>query len=334
MKKFLTRALAFLLVQAVMAACVIGYGTPHNSNHYLGTMQDKIERLEACDGSRVVVLGGSNVAFGIHSEVLQDKTEMEAVNLGLHVSLGLPFFLECYRQHSHSGDIVVLCPEYHLLATEEHQNGDATIISDLLEQWPAAKQYFGGPEHTSWKEFLDHEGLWIAHQWVRRAFRRIRNKDTSGKIYYRSSFNEFGDMVAHHGRESVPLMPTGEVPPITPECIESTVSLLNDFADECEKRGVTVYLSYPPLLDSLYAESRASITQVHEMLQDRVRIPLLNSPDKFALPEEDFFDTAYHLTEQAGERRTQYIASAIRQRQVNSSEFLIAKRRDSKSRTE
>lgn len=312
-RQFIRRACAFLVLQVLVAAIVIRFGSPEHSNHYLGAIQDKIARLKQCEGRRLVVLGGSNVAFGIHSPVMQESLGLQTVNLGLHVSLGLTFPMECYLQHSHPGDIVILCPEYHLLTSDQHQQGDPTTIDQMLEQWPDARRYLEGMDKTTWKQFLDHEALWIAHQWVGRAFRNVRARDRSDKVYSRSSFNEFGDVIVHHGREADQLMPMSPVPESTPELIEQTVAVLNQFYQACREKGVTVYLSYPPFSETCYRESKDAIEQVHLALAERIEIPILNTPDAFVFDERCFFDSAYHLNQETGAARTRAIAEAVGQ---------------------
>ncbi len=195
MIRFLSRLAAFLSLQLLVAAVVIWQGSPQDSNHYLSALQDKIQRLEQCPGNRLLVVGGSNVAFGIHSQRLQESTGLETVNLGLHVSLGLDFALQCAERHCRGGDIVVLSPEYELLVSDLQQ-GDPITINQLLAQWPEAADYTDQQRDFSWKRFLDHDALWQTHEWVSRAYARITRREKEGRIYERSSFNECGDVVA------------------------------------------------------------------------------------------------------------------------------------------
>jgi hypothetical protein len=301
------------MLQLVVAAIVMRCGSPQHSNHYFGALHDKLARLDQSEGKRLVLLGGSNVAFGIQSPVMQQSLGMETVNLGLHVALGLHFPLECYLQHARPGDVVLLCPEYHLLTSEEHQRGDAMTIHKLLEQCPDARRYFPGTQQQEWKRFLDHDALWIAHQWVGRAIRMLRARDRHDKVYARSSFNQHGDVVAHHGRESGNLMPMAPVPEPTPELVDQTVAILNEFYWSCREKGVTVYFSYPPYAQPCFEESEKEIQQIHLALLERVEMPILNQPETFVYQERCFFDSGYHLNQEVGAARTRAIASAIQQ---------------------
>lgn len=312
--RFLSRLAAFLSLQMLVAAVVIWQGSPQDSNHYLSALQDKIERLEQRPGNRLLVVGGSNVAFGIHSQRLQESTGLETVNLGLHASLGLEFALECARRHCHAGDIVLLSPEYELLISDVQQ-GDPITINQLLAQWPEAAWYIGQERGTSWKRFLDHDALWQTHEWVSRAYARITRRKKQGRIYERSSFNECGDVVAHYDRPTPAAIGTGPLAKIDPKRLEQAIEILKQFSRECADRGVAVYLSYPPMPEEKYAASIDVIRQVTRTLETELEIPVLHAPDKFVFPLDDFFDSSYHLTRAAGERRSRDIGDAVQRHQ-------------------
>jgi hypothetical protein len=123
------------------------------------------------------------------------------------------------------------------------------------------------------------------------------------------------------------MMPLGPVPEATPECFETTVAILNRFNDDCKRLGVSVYFSYPPLMESLYADSQGAIEQLHQSLRDRIEIPLLNHPSEFAYPRDRFYDTGYHLTQEASEARTRFIAAAIADSEFGRPVASVAERR-------
>jgi hypothetical protein len=311
MIRFLGRMTAFLSLQMLVAAAVIWQGSPQDSNHYLSTLQDKILRLEQCPSNRLLVVGGSNVAFGIHSERIQESTGIETVNLGLHAALGLDFTLECVRQHCRAGDVVVLTPEYELLISDL-QLGEEITINQMLAQWPEAVRYMDQTRDTSWKRFLDHDALWQSHEWVSRAYARITHRTKEGRIYERSSFNEYGDVVAHYGRPTPAAIDTSRLEEIDPEWLEQAIEILNQFSQECSDQGVAVYLTYPPVPAEKYAASIDVIRQIRQTLETELKIPVLHAPDEFVFPLDNFFDSSYHLTQAAGEQRSQAIGDAVK----------------------
>jgi hypothetical protein len=310
LSRFVVRATCFVSLQLILGAIVLFYGSASDSNHYLLALHDKLARLETCQGNRLVVLGGSNVAFGIHSQELQRATGMETVNLGLHMSLGLHLPIECVRQHGRCGDVVILMPEYQLL-TSHIQEGDPVTIRQLLEQWPQATRYFDQDRYASWKQFLDHDALWKAHQCFKRAWHKMTGRDLNQGIYRRSSFNQYGDMVAHYGRDAGSISQNEPLPHVNQQCLDEAVELLNAFSRECEERGITVYFSYPPIPESRFVSSASVVKEIHRELQSRLEMPLLNRPEEFVFSSDNFYDTSYHLNETGGEHRTRAVAEAL-----------------------
>jgi hypothetical protein len=72
----------------------------------------KHTRLTTLPSPRIVLIGGSNLAFGINSEILRSRTGCEVVNMGFNGYLGIRFMLAEARPHIRPGDIVVVAFEY------------------------------------------------------------------------------------------------------------------------------------------------------------------------------------------------------------------------------
>src|SRR5438270_3278585 len=70
MKGFLLKICSFLLLQAVIFAFFWNPSFPHEDN-YLAATIDKHHRLNTTRAPRIILVGGSNLAFGIKSEPLE-----------------------------------------------------------------------------------------------------------------------------------------------------------------------------------------------------------------------------------------------------------------------
>ena len=55
---------------------------------------DKHAHADSIKAGKIILAGGSNLAFGIDSKQLEETLGMPVVNLGLHAGLGLHFILE------------------------------------------------------------------------------------------------------------------------------------------------------------------------------------------------------------------------------------------------
>lgn len=100
-------ALGFLVVVTVVLLGEAG----HPRDDYLASITSKHRRLDALGSPKLVVIGGSNVAFGIDSRTLQVNIGIPVVNMGLAAGVGLPFMLREVEDRISSRDIVLLAPE-------------------------------------------------------------------------------------------------------------------------------------------------------------------------------------------------------------------------------
>ncbi|MCH1494140.1 MAG: hypothetical protein L7U72_02830 [Rubripirellula sp.] len=308
---FVLRVMAFLVLQLGIGLVIHQHSSTEDSNHYLAVMRDKIRRIQRTPGERVIILGGSNTVFGMHSPVIEANLERPVVNLGLHISLGLEFPMRCYLPHARRGDIVVLCPEYHVLSDESQLAGDPVVTNQLIEQWPKAKKYLPAKGDDNWKNFLDHDSVLLMHQWVHRSIKMIRGRDQVDKVYRRSSFNEHGDLVAHYGKPSPDLLPMAGLQVPDDHTLNKAIETLNQFASQCRDRGVVVYFAYPPFARSTYDQSLAAIEKIQHYITKDCAIPTLNHPADNVHDDKCFFDSSYHLQAEAGQDQTTQIADAI-----------------------
>ena len=314
MKPFLVRLSLFAAIQLLIACFVIWRGNPRDENHFYLAMRDKVQRMDQTAGPRLLLVGGSNVAFGINSEALA-KREHTPINLGLNAGLGLDFYLKIIEERIRQGDIIVLIPEYELLSAAPSpslQQSFAGICPDLAE-------YLDLPsEHKSWKHQMDHEALTTFHAWVHKAFQS--RKESRCGVYYRKAFNEFGDMVAHRNLSRQADISDSAVE-FDPEVVRASLARLNAFAKFCREQGAEVYYSYPPMPQERFAKSQAALTQFRELLDQELQVAQIDEPSDHVYPSDQFFDTNYHLRGQAVTDRTVHL-------RVSVESYRLAKNRD------
>jgi hypothetical protein len=112
MKRFLKMAALFIAV-LMLALVALAIALPYNRNGFLREQAVKM-RMLSCHGRKaaVVLLGGSNVAFGYDSELISDSMNMPVINAGLHASAGLKYIIDDCFPRLRTGDILVFSPEY------------------------------------------------------------------------------------------------------------------------------------------------------------------------------------------------------------------------------
>jgi hypothetical protein len=316
----------FLINLALFAVVVLGsiqfFGTVKANNtqeksDYMGAIIDKHKRLESLPGRRILLAGGSSVAFGTDSKAIEERFHLPVVNLAMHAGLGLEFILNEVKQASRKGDIVLLTTEYYLA------NEDDALKLSTAELYPSALGYFSHSLLLPIKIYYTNRLAEMRENALKvpglASFFNVAmvapQPPVKGlPVYARRSFNERGDAVGHLDKPapkhkfSVYTMPAYHY--------YEGIEPLNEFYKDCQQKGVQVYYFFPVLAQSKYLENKESLTHYYSDFSKAVAIPMLNTPTSVVLPDSLFFDTVYHLTKDGREIRTNQIISALEKRDV------------------
>jgi len=317
MKRYLVKLLAFLAIQAVIAA-VLWREIPAESDHYLATLADKHQALLHQPGPRLLILGGSSTAFGISSPEFKQRLPLTPINMGMHAAAGLEFMLRHAECHVKPGDVVLLCPEFQLLV-DSRMNPTPEIAQEMLREWPTAADYL--PSETlalcvsnevppTWKEYCDRAAIQDLQQRLRLGRSGLIKKYAPSWAlrfrYLRSGFNEFGDMVGHYDREPRPF----HIPPpsmVNAGCVRAVAARINRFAETCQGKHAQVYFAYAPLLKG----TQANADQLHHVLFEELRIPILHHPAECEFTAEKFFDSTLHMAKEGAQERSRFLADRL-----------------------
>ena len=336
MQTFLTRLTIFLAIQFVIAACLYLNSLNKSQLGFMAVIDDKLQMLEERDQPHLILIGGSNILFGIDSEQLQEQIGMPTINAGLHAGLGLLLFLDIAETYAQPGDVIVLIPEYPLLSSRLYPTDECSqeLIRQSREGW---KHLVRNPGF-SLKEFVDDRGLpEIAFQLqsgmkYHSLEREIRDRDENSQpgVYSRLNFNEKGDFIGHHGQPQAETLRSIERRYyFFPSIYAKTTAAINECAAAVEAKGAKLFFAYSPIPEVVFDRSKNSIEQAHLYLTEQLDIPILHGPREVLYPESCFYDTSCHLNETTKRNRTSIIAQSL-QRQfmvLSKSDNLRTKRR-------
>jgi len=275
------------------------------TSDYMAAIIDKHAMLERAEGPRVLLVGGSNLAFGVDSRAIAEATGRPVINLGLHAGLGLSFMLNELRAVMRAGDVVLICPEYFLEA-----DGDDALIRATIRSFPPAAAYYRQGPIEGLEHFL------LGRQ---RLFKRLITGDEPERItllntvYARSGFNAQGDMIAHLGRvDHVDLSGTE---PLEYRYWEG-IGAINDLGREAAERGVQVLCTFPCYPASVYQKDSIAIGLLGADLERDLDVRVAGRPQEMVLPDSLFFDTVYHLTAEGRDQRTRALIALLIPRMV------------------
>lgn len=308
----------FLLTVAIsISGILIGqYDTKAADDNYLAAVLEKDRLIRNTQSPKIILVGGSNLAFGIDSKMMQDSLGLSVVNMGLYAKLGLRYMLAQVRPYIHQGDVVVVVPEYDQFYGD-FANGDNTLNTALLYAPPDRI-----PDFIRSYSIVDVV-LRPRVENARRAFLQALAASVGRKaeffppdtnpVYNRHSFNQYGDVVSHKDRKG--LNPDSiYVKPLPPmrDFNRKTLDDLNAIEDKARDVKAHAYFMFPSYIDRSYAINVAAIDSLSKKLRGGMSIPIVGTPRDFIYPKQDFFDTRYHLTWDTRPARTEKMIQLLR----------------------
>jgi hypothetical protein len=321
MRLFLLNLCKFSLVQLLLWAGILLVYTkqkPFDAD-FNAVTGDKQLLLEREPSPRIVMVGGSNLVFGINSPEIERRTAYHPVNMGLNVGDGLAFMLRNVEPRLRPGDIVIVSPEYENFG--EFYNGLGPFLFAEAEHSPAVIGHF---TRANFLEVLN-KGFIIAGGIFRYAVQQKGRTErlwleTGAHVYRRDAFNRYGDLVAHYpltNRLAAGYPVVGPVNAhVTPETIARAIEGLNSFNDAAVQRGVRVFYSFPPIPADLFERQGPAIQQIEAELHSQLRFSTLDTPAELTFPLDNFFDGYYHLTAEGAIKRTTRLLDRLEEKGI------------------
>lgn len=292
-----------MVMAIVVHLIAIKFIAPEDNDYVYGIIA-KHKRLDNMKGPRVLFGGGSNVAFGIDSKMVEDSLHLETANLGIHAGLGLDFILNELEHSAKAGDVIFISPEYLL---GEGRYGLEKAASDA---YPPAAEYY---PNSLWLD-LNHYIPKLDDQINANKLQLLRLLPGSNKtpsVYNKHSFNEHGDLIAH-----LNVTPPGNIlpPPVLEYRYWEGIDKINALAKRLAQKNVTMYFFYPCYASVAWDLNKDVLKHCQADIDKALQIPVLNTPEDFIFPTDHFFDTAYHLRKEIRTIRTQKMIAIIRQK--------------------
>lgn len=292
-RKVIGWLLFFIFVSAALPAAIFISAfvlPPQFDETYLGELAQKTERLSGIEGEKVIIVGGSSVAFGIRSDLMEEELGVPVVNWGLYAPLGSRTMLEACFDEIGEGDIVIFSPE---------QNPEMLSFEFQAEEvWQAFER-----DYRSMFRFFDEEGLKkLQGAFPEFAVSKMKyalygKPDVSG-IYRRDSFNEYGDIApgARPGNSMAEEYdPTQKIDfSFFPE--DEFVEYLNEYAVRVAEKEAVFYYRFCPMNESAVTDE-SLLDNWYMRLEEEADFTLLGNPHQCVMESGWFYDTNFHLND-------------------------------------
>ena len=294
----LLRLLRLSLLLALAAAIPFAgmglfYGLQRDAytDTYYAELPRKVDRLARTPGSRVVIVGGSSVAFGVDSALVEQELGMPCVNFGLYAAFGLKPMLDLSAPRLHRGDIVVIAPETSAQMYSAYCGYDA-----LLQAFETRVDLLIGLGADYWPGLVAKTPAY-----ARDAAKLRRQGGATGTgVYALSSFDALGD-IAYPRPENI--MARGwledNLPELTPSIVtREFLDMVNRYARAARLRGAQVFFSFCPIDALALGEADAAEREAFvRALRDGLECPLLSPLSDHILDAGFFYDSNYHLND-------------------------------------
>lgn len=272
---------------------------------FMGELSFKVKRLEEVSGPRLIVIGGSGMAFALDSALLEQAFPPYApVNMGMYADLGTSFLLDLTEDELREGDLVIIAPE------EDPQTlsmyfGARSALQGMDGAWSLLRKV----PRRNLGSLTGALPAFSLEKW--RLFLSGEVPQGEG-IYKRSSFNGYGDIdsdLADCNR-----MPgfydTSRPVSFDPALMEEDFEgRLNRYAASARKKKALVFWYFCPVDRLAVTDASFTPDDLYDSLYEKLDFPILGDPGNALIDEAFFYDTNFHLN-RAG--RTLYTRQLIR----------------------
>lgn len=283
MKKFIYNLLLFFSM-AILIPGITAFILPSNEANYMKAYGIKQNRLDKIENNRILLIGFSELAFGIDSKMMEDSLHKNVINCGLHAGLGFEFIINDALKNSRPGDMVVIFPS---LFDKKHRYGGSNCLPFLVDLYPSV-----------WKDLSFKNKLVV--------IKGLYNNLLYGKLNYWgykvigratndvSNFNNYGDEYAHrlkHYHQDIQVR-TFFPSQIDYNYLHSWIQIIKSI----ENKGCKVFIMPTILQDKSYECSKDAITCLVKEFKE-TGYPYIIPPEEVVVSDFYLYDNASHAND-------------------------------------
>ena len=299
------RELLTLLTKSIILFALITFFifhiTPAYEQNYTAALTDKIEKMKSIDTAKIVLIGNSNLAFGIDSEKIEQAFKMPVINMGLHGGLGNAFHEEMAKLNISAGDIYIICHTDYF---------DNDTLEDGVLAWTTIEN-----KRNLWNLLRkrDIPVMIDAFPAYLKKCIRLWEEDTDNEIpgneyYRRNSFNSYGDIGVK--RENSELNSLGiEATEYCPRINDICMYRLNTLNSYINANGACMVVAGYPIIvkERPSAAFLEALSVFQAQLEAQLECTVISDFTEYCYDESYFFDTVYHLTDAGVALRTEQL---------------------------
>lgn len=263
---------------------------------------DKDSLLKNTPGPRIIFIGGSNLSFGLNSQMIKDSLGLNPINTGIHAGLGLVYMLDHSRDFIQEGDIVIVAPEY------DQYYGAFPLGTAALIHMKNEVQTSPGISHLRGLQMLNMIKFVPEYLHDKAQFTEYWNYSYD-RFYSRKSFNQYGDAVGHWNDSAQHVEPYSS----PDENLSSTAfKALKEFQQVVIKKKASMFISFPGIQFATFANYAEDIDLAVKTLKETKQYKFLGTPEEFRFPDSLLFNSPYHLNKKGVDMRTERVIQNLK----------------------
>ena len=307
--KRIHRILLLLLLIWILPGSLLWTGLylpQYYNDSYYAELAAMRQRIRSIKGPRLIVLGNSDVAFGLDGALLESLLSEKGFSytvcpFGLYGAVGTSAMLSLSEPELREGDLVVIVAE-PVSKTLSGYFG-ATAFWKCAESDPSLLLALNADQRRAML------GNAIGFLQTRFAYRQSDTVPKAQGVYAKASFDDRCDLIYDRPGNTMPLGYDASQP-VTLSEVTVSEAFSGQIAAYCrtaERVGANVCLSFSPL-------NRAALTDPDQILPYYRRIceafpcPVISDPNRYLLDSGWFYDSNFHLNSAGAALRTLELA--------------------------
>ena len=306
MKNKLLAVLLALLIPAVLTVSDLRLPEIYQDSYY-AELAPMTERLYGAEGKKLVLVGGSGVAFGVDGGLLERLLKEKGFDYtvcpyGLYAAVGTSAMLDLSRNALREGDIVVIMFEPASDALSGYFG--ATAFLKCAEGHPDLIAKLGGGK------LKNVIGNLIPYLQEKYGVVRSGVLPRAEGVYAKAAFDEDCTMVYDRpgnrmalGYDTASLIDLDAVT-VDPDF----ASRVNSYCASARKKGAEVYMSFAPMDRSAVT---GSLKDHFDMMNRTFDCTVISDPQRLVMDAGWFYDSNFHLNSAGQTLRTWYLAEDL-----------------------
>lgn len=293
MRHFLCEILLFTIVLTFFI--LIGLflpPTPRASKSLLAASVQKDSLMKNVEFPRIIFIGGSNLSFGLNSQMIKDSLKLNPVNTGIDAAIGLIYMMDNALQYVKEGDIIILIPEYEQFYGS-FSYGSEELLHLIFDINPSNIKLLKAKQLLN---IIPYIPKYTISKFKPKEYSNFQETD----LYGVSSFNKYGDVYSDL-RSERKIFESAK--PITKKYNKSVIKSIKKFNSEIERKKAILFVSFPDFQDLSYQTYLEQIKKIeNEYNFNGLRI--IGNPQRYMMPDSLMFDTPAHLIKTGVNYRT------------------------------